>query len=110
MPCSSLRFSPLNLSIKKRFKNASENEFRVQIDCVVRARITTGAVVVCRAAIEACVSDVLRRELQILPRPKRDVCDITRASRIPIGAAAHRGWRVQPRIDGAAGIEPTECA
>jgi hypothetical protein len=90
----------------------SENDLPIQIECVVRTRIAarTRDVIVGRTAIEARVSGVLRAQLQILPRPEREVRNVSRASRISISAAGHRTRSIQSSIHGTPGIKHTERA
>jgi hypothetical protein len=88
----------------------SENDLSIQINGVVGIGIATRTVVVGRPAVEARVAGVLRGELQVLPWPTGEVRNISRASWISIGAAGHRGWCLQCRIDRAARVEITESA
>src|ERR1039458_5945614 len=61
----------------------------VQIERIVGARVAAEAVVVRRCAIEARIAGVLRGELQVLPRPVREVQNVSRASRVAIEIAGH---------------------
>src|SRR5208283_5492614 len=86
----------------------SENEFHIQIDGVVTIRAATRTIIVGCATIEACISGILRGELQILPSPIRQIRDIPSTPRAAIGKAAHRTWSKQQGIASSAGIEPAE--
>ena len=76
----------------------SENESCNQINGVIAARIATSAVIVVGGSVEACVSRVLCRELQVLPGPVRKVRNIARAPRVAIGVATHRDLRIESRV------------
>src|ERR1700692_2489473 len=66
----SLSFRSVNQALRRW---TSEEEFQVQVQRVVGARAATRSIVVGCAAIEARVGGVLGGDLQVLPRPIRDV-------------------------------------
>src|SRR6266567_9615926 len=88
----------------------SEKDSCDQIHRVVTARVPPSRIVVGRAAVKTCVPRVLRGELQVLPWPVREVCNVARTSRVAIRTTAHRALLIEERIDGTRGVEPTKCA
>src|ERR1039458_630182 len=88
-----------------------EKDPGVQIERIVGARVAAEAVVVRRCAIEARIAGVLRRELQVLPRPVREVQNVSRASRVAIEIAGHGcPRRIKREIRCPGCIEPAERA
>src|SRR5205823_13581635 len=91
--------------VSLRYSQGSELQPRIQEQRVVATGVAAEAVVVGRAAVEACIDRVLQPDLQVgeWPPPrvflaKRDPVrleDESVAVRLAVRAAGDRGWRVE---------------